>query len=268
MPPIRRAEAAVRSAGRAQRTASSARRDDIWNAGQRSETPLKRADRNFAELLQELRVAQTGVQILFAFLLGLAFTDRFARLDATERDIYIATLAASALTGALLVAPVMAHRLLFQHGFKCELVRIGHRFAIAGLCGLLTAIVGGLLLVLEVFFGGSTAVATGAALAALFASLWAAPALWVAHRRREHFPGQPLAVATVAPVATSGNPAAAPRLRGTWICDETGRLTLCWQPIDPPGIQGGEKAMAEIRVRDSDVKILQDSPVAALEFER
>ena len=70
--------------------------------------PLKRADRNFAELLQELRVAQTGVQILFAFLLGLAFTDRFAKLGTTERDIYIATLAASALTGALLVAPVMA----------------------------------------------------------------------------------------------------------------------------------------------------------------
>jgi hypothetical protein len=107
--------------------------------------PLKRADRNFAELLQELRVAQTGVQILFAFLLGLAFTDRFAKLGTMERDIYIATLAASAMTGALLVAPVMAHRLLFQRGFKRELVRVGHRFAIAGLCGLLTAIVGGLL---------------------------------------------------------------------------------------------------------------------------
>ena len=102
--------------------------------------PLRRADRNFAELLQELRVAQTGVQILFAFLLGLVFTDRFARLGTTERGIYLATLAASALTGALLVAPVMVHRLLFQRGFKRELVRIGHRFAVAGLCGLLTTI--------------------------------------------------------------------------------------------------------------------------------
>jgi Family of unknown function (DUF6328) len=115
------------------------------------------------------------------------------------------------------------HRLLFQRGFKCELVRIGHRFAIAGLCGLLTAMVGGLLLVLEVFFGGYAAVVTGAALAALFASLWVGPALWVGNRhRREHLPGQPPAVATAAPTATSGNPAA-PRLRGTWICDETGR---------------------------------------------
>ena len=198
--------------------------------------PLKRADRNFAELLQELRVAQTGVQILFAFLLGLAFTDRFAMLGTTERDIYIATLAASALTGALLVAPVMVHRLLFQRGFKRELVRVGHRFAVAGLCGLLTAIVGGLLLVLEVFFGGSAAIITGAALAAIFASLWVAPALWLRrHHSRARLPGQPPAVATAAPTATCGNPAAPPRLRGTWICDETGRLALCWQLVDPPG---------------------------------
>jgi len=227
-------EAAARSARRAQQTLSS-RRDDTWNAGQRGETPLRRADRNFAELLQELRVAQTGVQILFVFLLGLAFTDRFAKLGSTERDIYIATLAASALTGALLVAPVMLHRLLFQRGFKRDLVRIGHRFTVAGLCGLLAAIVGGLLLVLEVFFGGSVAVITGAALAAVFASLWAGPALWLRHRRpRAHLPAQPPAVATAAPTARSGNRTAAPRLRGTWTCDETGRLTLRWQLIDPP----------------------------------
>lgn len=256
--------------------------------GQRSETPLKRADRNFAELLQELRVAQTGVQILFAFLLGLAFTDRFARLGATERDTYIATLAASALTGALLVAPVMVHRLLFQRGFKCELVRIGHRFAIAGLCGLLTAIVGGLLLVLEVFFGGSAAVVICATLAAIFASLWIGPALWVRHRHpREQLPGQPQEVATAAPVAPSGNPPAAPQLRGTWTCDETGRLTLSWQLIDPPGETPSERPEIVVDLRswdriqgrgkshgrDPDQGLgcqdppLQDSPVVALKFE-
>jgi uncharacterized protein DUF6328 len=188
--------------------ASPTRRDDTWNAGQRNETSLKRADRNFAELLQELRVAQTGVQILFAFLLGLAFTDRFATLGTAERAIYIATLAACALTGALLVAPVMAHRLLFQRGFKRELVRIGHRFAIAGLCGLLTAIVGGLVLVLEVFFGGSAAAVTGVALAMLFASLWAGPALWVMHRRppaRLPVPGHSQAPRMAAPTARSGD---------------------------------------------------------------
>jgi hypothetical protein len=230
---IYRDEAAARPARRAQRTLSS-RRDDVWNAGQQGETPLKRADRNFAELLQELRIAQTGVQILFAFLLGLAFTDRFATLGATERGIYIATLAASALTGALLVAPVMLHRLLFQRGFKRELVWIGHRFIIAGLCGLLAAIVGGLLLVLEVLFGGSVAAITGAALAALFASLWAGPALWLRHHYPQaHLHAQPPTTATAVPTAASGNRTAVPRLRGTWTCDETGRLTLRWQLIDP-----------------------------------
>jgi len=209
--------------------------DDTWNADQRGEAPLKRADRNFAELLQELRVAQTGVQILFAFLLGVAFTDRFARLGDTDRGIYIATLAACALTEALLVAPVMLHRLLFQCGLKRELVRIGHRFLVAGLCGLLSSIVGGLLLVIEVCFGGSVAAITGVALATVFASLWAGPALWL----RRHYPqapahAQPPTAETAAPVAESGDRTAVPRLRGTWACDETGRLTLHWQRVDPP----------------------------------
>jgi hypothetical protein len=234
VPEIYRDEAAARSARRAQRTLSS-RCDDIWNAGERGERPLKRADRNFADLLQELRVAQTGVQILFAFLLGLAFTDRFATLGATERGIYIATLATCALTEALLVAPVMLHRLLFQRGLKRELVCIGHRFIVAGLCGLLSAIVGGLLLVLEVFFGGSVAAISGVALAAVFASLWAGPALWLRHHYPQaHLHAQPPAAATAVPTAASGNRTAVPRLRGTWTCDETGRLTLRWQLIDPP----------------------------------
>jgi hypothetical protein len=169
---------------------------------------LKRADRNFAELLQELRVAQTGVHILFAFLLGLAFTDRFAELGDTERGTYIATLAACALTEALLVAPVMLHRLLFQCGLKRELVWIGHRFMVAGLCGLLSAIVGGLLLVIEVCFGGSVAAITGVAIAAVFASLWAGPALYLRHRYLQaHLHAQP---PTAAPTAASGNRTAVP----------------------------------------------------------
>ena len=113
----------------------------------------------------------------------------------------------------------MVHRLLFQRGFKCELVRIGHRFAIAGLCGLLTAIVGGLLLVLEVFFGGSAAVVICATLAAIFASLWIGPALWVRHRHpREQLPGQPQEVATAAPVV---------RLPSGW-------YMMWWLPVTRP----------------------------------
>ena len=107
--------------------------DDEWNTEHRAEAPLQRADRNFAELLQELRVAQTGVQILFAFLLTLSFMDRFAMADAFQRGVYVFTLAASAVTVALLIAPVAVHRLLFQRGRKRELVRVGHRLVVTGL---------------------------------------------------------------------------------------------------------------------------------------
>ena len=65
--------------------------DDAWNTEHRAEAPLQRADRNFAELLQELRVAQTGVQILFAFLLTLSFMDRFVAIDPFQRGVYVFT---------------------------------------------------------------------------------------------------------------------------------------------------------------------------------
>src|SRR5919107_6173063 len=110
--------------------------DDEWNNKHRAEAPLQRADRNFSELLQELRVAQTGVQILFAFLLTLSFMDRFSAIDAFQRGVYVFTLVASAVTAALLIAPVPVHRLLFQRGRKRELVRVGHRFALTGLLSL------------------------------------------------------------------------------------------------------------------------------------
>jgi len=103
--------------------------DDAWNIEHRAEMPLQRADRNLAELLQELRVAQTGVQILFAFLLTLSFTDRFVTIDGFQRGVYVFTLVTSATTVALLVAPVAVHRLLFQRGRKRELVHVGHRMA-------------------------------------------------------------------------------------------------------------------------------------------
>ena len=124
--------------------------DDEWNTEHRAEAPLQRADRNFAELLQELRVAQTGVQILFAFLLTLSFMDRFAAID----------------------APVPVHRLLFQRGRKRELVRVGHRLALSGLLSLATTMLAGMLLVLDVVVGRVAAVSVVAALAAVFVALW------------------------------------------------------------------------------------------------
>jgi Family of unknown function (DUF6328) len=146
--------------------------DDTWNVEHRAEAPLQRADRNFAELLQELRVAQTGVQILFAFLLTLAFMDRFAAIDAFQRGVYVFTLVSSATTAALLIAPVAVHRLLFQRGRKRELVRVGHRLALSGLLSLAATMLAGMLLVLDVVVGRVAAVSVIAGLAAVFVALW------------------------------------------------------------------------------------------------
>jgi len=148
-------------------------RDDAWNTEHRAEAPLQRADRNFAELLQELRVAQTGVQILFAFLLTLSFTDRFAMADAFQRSVYVFTLATSATTVALLVAPVAVHRLLFQRGRKRELVHVGHRLVVTGLVCLAVTMLAGMLLALDVVVGRAAGVSVVAALALVFAALWA-----------------------------------------------------------------------------------------------
>jgi hypothetical protein len=144
---------------------------DAWNSEHRSETPLQRADRNFAELLQELRVAQTGVQILFAFLLTLSFMDRFTMLDAFQRGVYVFTLVASATTVFLFLAPVAVHRLVFQRGRKRELVRAGHRIAMVGLISLTVTVLAGMLLVLDVVVGRVPAVVVVVAITAGFITL-------------------------------------------------------------------------------------------------
>lgn len=147
-------------------------RDDRWNGRHRSEAPLQRADRNFAEILQELRVAQTGGQILFGFLLTLSFTARFEEIDAFSRTVYLCTLFASAVTTLLLVAPAAAHRLMFQRGHKRELVRLSHRFVAAGLACLAVTMSCAMLLVVDIVAGRGPAVAGAAALIVAVAALW------------------------------------------------------------------------------------------------
>ncbi|MCO1658067.1 DUF6328 family protein [Pseudonocardia humida] len=157
--------------------------DDAWNAEQRDEGPLRRADRNFAELLQELRVVFTGVQILFGFLLTLSFSARFDALDPFQHAVFMVTLVCAAVSSTLLLAPVAAHRTLFQRGLKRELVASGHRFAIAGLTALAVTLSSGLLLVLDMAMGRGWALGATGALLALFAATW----LWVPLRlRRGH----------------------------------------------------------------------------------
>jgi len=132
-------------------------------AAVRGETREQVLDRNVAELLQELRVVLTGVQILFAFLLTLPFTARFGHLDARSQLLYAVTLLSTALATVVLIAPVSFHRLLFRRGAKEQLVTFGARAMTGALLLLLVSIGSGLLLVLDVTLPRSTAaVCTGA----------------------------------------------------------------------------------------------------------
>jgi Family of unknown function (DUF6328) len=108
-------------------------RDQAWDTSARSETETQRLDRNWISLLQELRVVQTGVQLLTGFLLTLPFQQRFDELNATMRVIYLATVGCSVVSTVLLEAPVAMHRLLFRRHRTQYLVSAAHRFAYAGL---------------------------------------------------------------------------------------------------------------------------------------
>jgi hypothetical protein len=140
--------------------------------GRRDETDLERWDRNFSELLQELRVAQTGVQILFAFLLTLPFTNRFDRITEFDRGTYVVTTLATACATALLIAPVSYHRLVFRQGRKPQVVRFAAQMAKAGLVFLLIAMLGAVFLVIDVVLGSPLTGFLVAGLAVLYVFLW------------------------------------------------------------------------------------------------
>jgi hypothetical protein len=149
---------------------------------ERNETALERYDRNLAELMQEVRVAQTGVQVLFGFLLTVPFTAGFSRVTSGERALYFATLAVAGAAAMLLIAPSAHHRILFQCGDKEHLVRVANRYAIAGLACVALAMVGALLLVAVVLYDSAAGAAIGVLGAAGCAWCWfLAPAL---RRRR------------------------------------------------------------------------------------
>ncbi|MFW6693027.1 DUF6328 family protein [Streptomyces sp. MAR4 CNX-425] len=139
----------------------------------RRETALERADRNFLELLQELRVTQTGVQILFAFLLTLAFTQRFTELDSLQRGTYVATLLLSVAAAVLLTAPAAVHRGLFRRRAKRRIVDVSSRLAAAGLGVLAFALSGAVMLVVDVVLGRAPGVAAGASVLVFITGLWA-----------------------------------------------------------------------------------------------
>jgi hypothetical protein len=144
---------------------------DVADDG-RDETEMQRADRNFSELLQELRVAQTGVQILFAFLLTLPFTQRWTDVGAEVHGIYLGTLTCTALATACLIAPVSHHRILFRQRRKPVLVEAGSKLAGLGLLFLWLAIVGSIFLIFDIVVGTGVGLAAAVVLALIFLGIW------------------------------------------------------------------------------------------------
>jgi uncharacterized protein DUF6328 len=142
------------------------------NEPQRNESPAQRLDRNFNELLGELRIALPGVQVLFAFLLTVPFAQGFADLSGFERGIYFSVLLLTALSSAFLIAPTAYHRLLFRQGRKYEILFFANRAALLGLAALALAMSGAILLITHFLFGAGAAIPVGIATLLLFGSLW------------------------------------------------------------------------------------------------
>jgi len=136
------------------------------------ETPKERVDRELIELLNELRVALPGVQVMLGFLLTVPFTQRFGQLLDARRDTYYATFACTAVSVVLLIAPSAQHRLLFRHPDKEKLLLRANRLAIAGLALLALALAGAVFLITDLVFGSAAAAGGVAVIGALVAWYW------------------------------------------------------------------------------------------------
>ena len=155
-------------------TSSESRNRDGSAVHGRRETQEERDDRNLVELVQELRVAGLGVQVLFGFLLSLPFTTRFDRLGDAQRDIYLASLVVSAVATALLIGPVAYHRLVFRRGMKEPLVRFANAMALAGLAAVGTAVLLSVLLVTDYVAGALAGALITVLVGCAFGGLWLA----------------------------------------------------------------------------------------------
>jgi predicted neutral ceramidase superfamily lipid hydrolase len=141
------------------------------NAG-RHETEVEKLDRNWDELLQELRVVQTGVQILAGFLLTLPFQQRFTEIEEVNRRVYLVAFCLTVVATAFLVAPVASHRLLFRKREKATLVAIAHVCARIGLVALALAVAAVAFVIFDVVTGTGGAVVASAAILLLFLVNW------------------------------------------------------------------------------------------------
>jgi len=146
--------------------------DEPDDPRERSEDEQERLNRQMIELLNELRVAMPGVQVLFGFLLTVPFQQRFQQVTEFQQTVYFVTLLAAAVATAFLIAPSAYHRLMFEQHDKPSIIHIGTGQMVAGLCALAVAMNGAVLLVTDVVFESDTVAVTVALLASLYVTLW------------------------------------------------------------------------------------------------
>jgi hypothetical protein len=166
-----------------ERTGSSSQED-----GAADESRKERIDRELMELLNELRVALPGVQVLFAFLLVVPFQQAMAQTTDFQRRLYLITLLAAAVATGLLIAPAAQHRVLFRQHDKEALLRRGSRSAYAGVVVLALAITSAVLLVVDVLFSRTQAWITAGAVGALLAWWWVIVPFWQRAQNRQDAP--------------------------------------------------------------------------------
>jgi Family of unknown function (DUF6328) len=138
------------------------------------ESPKQRHDRELIELLNELRVALPGVQVLFAFLLAVPFANGWTHVTDFQKDVFFIAFIATGVSSALLIAPSAYHRLNWRKEDKGEIVEAGNRLTIAGLLALAVAMAAVVLLVTDYIFDKTTAIASTSALGAVIVLLWVA----------------------------------------------------------------------------------------------
>jgi Family of unknown function (DUF6328) len=138
----------------------------------RNETEEERLDRNLGELLQELRVALPGVQVLFAFLLAVPFQKGFEEVTEFQKQVYFATLMLTAISATMLISPSAYHRITFRYQQKRRLVYYANRFAIVGLLFLALAMTGAILLITDVLFSTAAAVIVSVLALCVFGFFW------------------------------------------------------------------------------------------------
>jgi hypothetical protein len=138
----------------------------------RDETEQERLDRNLGELLQELRVALPGVQVLFAFLLAVPFQKGWEDVTEFQKQVYFATLILTAISATMLISPSAYHRITFRYQQKRRLVFYANRFAIIGLAFLALAMTGAILLITDVLFSTAAAIVVAALAFCVFGFFW------------------------------------------------------------------------------------------------